>query len=202
MVLFFDEADAVLGKRSEVSDAHDRYANIEVAYLLQPMEQHDGIVVMATNLPKNIDPAFSRRIHVAVEFPMPGAAERRGIWERCLPKAAPVADLDLAFLADRFELSGGSNRNVTLSAAFFAADGAADITMETLILGLRRELDKLGRLVPQEDFRVTQTCSARAPTRDSRQPQGESDDHDDRRDKGGGDPWPAEVFRFRFRGRG
>jgi DNA polymerase III delta prime subunit len=153
VALFFDEADALLGRRSEVSDAHDRYANIEVAYLLQRLERYEGLVVLATNLAKNIDPAFLRRIHVVIEFPMPGPAERRRIWARSLPGSAPVAaDLDLDFLADRFELSGGTIRNAVLAAAFLAAEAGTSITMATAVLALRRELQKMGRLVRPEDF--------------------------------------------------
>jgi AAA+ superfamily predicted ATPase len=153
VALFFDEADALLGRRSEVSDAHDRYANIEVAYLLQRLERYEGLVVLATNLAKNIDPAFLRRLHVVVEFPMPGPAERRRIWAHCLPSAAPTgADLDLDFLADGFELSGGTIRNAVLAAAFLAAEAGTPITMAAAVVALRRELQKLGRLVRPEDF--------------------------------------------------
>jgi hypothetical protein len=153
VALFFDEADALLGRRSEVSDAHDRYANIEVAYLLQRLERYEGLVVLATNLAKNIDPAFLRRLHVVVEFPMPGPAERRRIWAHCLPGAAPTgADLDLDFLADTFEVSGGTIRNAVLAAAFGAAEAGTPITMATAVVALRRELQKLGRLVRPEDF--------------------------------------------------
>ena len=99
LVLFFDEADALFGKRSEVKDARDRYANIEVSYLLQRLESYDGLVVMATNFEKNIDEAFLRRIHARVEFAMPGAAERRAIWEHNLPATAPVEDVDVGWFA-------------------------------------------------------------------------------------------------------
>ncbi|HEY9468881.1 MAG TPA: ATP-binding protein, partial [Propionibacteriaceae bacterium] len=121
VVLFFDEADALLGKRSEVADAHDRYANIEVAYLLQRLERYSGVVVLATNLANNIDPAFLRRVHVAVEFPMPKPAERLRIWQRSIPTSAPTRDLDLQFLAERFELSGGAITNAASTGAFVAA---------------------------------------------------------------------------------
>jgi AAA+ superfamily predicted ATPase len=155
VALFFDEADALLGRRSEVSDAHDRYANIEVAYLLQRLERYEGLVVMATNLAKNIDPAFLRRIHVVVDFPMPGPEERKRIWARCLPPGAPTsADLDLEFLAERFDISGGTIRNSVLAAAFLAAEASSPITMSTAVVALRRELQKLGRLVRPEDFGV------------------------------------------------
>lgn len=153
VVLFFDEADALLSKRGEVSDAHDRYANLEVAYLLQRLERYNGVTVLATNLAKNIDPAFMRRIHVAVEFPVPEPAERLRIWQRSLPPTAPVdSDLDLKFYADRFELTGGSIRNAALTAAFIAAAEESAISMKAIALSVRRELQKLARLARPEDF--------------------------------------------------
>ncbi|HYT39259.1 MAG TPA: ATP-binding protein, partial [Acidimicrobiia bacterium] len=152
VVLFFDEADALFGKRTEVSDAHDRYANLETAYLLQRLESYDGVVVMATNLSKNIDTAFLRRLHAMVEFPVPEEAERRRLWQRNLMPGAPVKDVDLKFLARQFTITGGSIRNVALTAAFLAAEAGTPITMTTLVLGLQREFQKLGRLVPATDF--------------------------------------------------
>ena len=152
VVLFFDEADALFGKRSEVSDAHDRYANIEVAYLLQRLEAHDGLVVLATNLQQNIDPAFLRRIDVLVAFPEPDERQRRAIWERSFGDHAPLGDLDLEWVARRFELTGGEIRNVALEAAFRAASLATPITMSHLMAALRRELRKGGRLCNREDF--------------------------------------------------
>jgi SpoVK/Ycf46/Vps4 family AAA+-type ATPase len=153
VVLFFDEADALLGKRSDVSDAHDRYANIEVAYLLQRLERYEGVAVMATNLVRNIDDAFLRRLHVIVEFPMPEAPERRRIWARCLPAGAPLAaDLDLDLLGREIEVSGGTIRNAALAAAFLAADAGTPITMDFMVTALRRELQKMGRLASAAEF--------------------------------------------------
>ncbi len=152
VALFFDEADALFGKRSEVSDAHDRYANIEVAYLLQRLERYEGLVVMATNLATNIDPAFLRRVTVSVDFPLPEEPERRRIWERCLPAGAPCQDLDLGLLAQLFKLSGGSIRNAALTAGFLAADAGSPITMELVVEAVQREMRKLGRLLTPEDF--------------------------------------------------
>ncbi|MCU4186057.1 AAA family ATPase [Acidiferrimicrobium sp. IK] len=153
VALFFDEADALLGKRSEVSDAHDRYANIEVAYLLQRLERYEGLAIMATNLAKNIDPAFIRRLHVIVDFPVPEAAERRRIWARCLPKDAPLGDdLDLDALADAVEVAGGTIRNAVTTSAFLAADAGTPITMALAVAGLRRELQKIGRLIDHSTF--------------------------------------------------
>ncbi len=122
-ILFFDEADALFGKRSGVSDAHDRYANIEVAYLLQKMEGYVGAVILATNFRSNIDDAFLRRLDFVIDFPFPEADDRRRIWQLLLPEQAPVGDdVDLDFLATRFKLSGGGIRNCSLAAAFIAAE--------------------------------------------------------------------------------
>lgn len=152
LVLFFDEADSLFGKRSEVKDARDRYANIEVSYLLQRLERYDGLVVMATNFEKNVDEAFVRRIHARIEFVLPGAEERRRIWAANLPATAPVRGVDLEWLAQRFELSGGSIRNAAVHAAFLAAAAGSDITMETAVRGVARELRKMGRLLRPLDF--------------------------------------------------
>src|SRR5690606_20882000 len=120
-VLLFDEADAVFGRRSEVKDAHDRYANIESAYLLQRMETFDGLVILSTNLRANIDEAFTRRLDVVVDFPVPDDAARRLLWDRCLGTVVPRADdLDLDFCAKAFELAGGSIRSAAVTAAYLA----------------------------------------------------------------------------------
>ena len=153
VVLFFDEADSLFGKRSEVKDARDRYANIEVSYLLQRLEAYDGLVTLATNFERNIDDAFLRRIHVRVEFSAPDEAERKAIWEHNLPAQAPVAsDVDVAFLARQFDLTGGSIRNAALQAAFLAASTSGTIDMDCLVRGVGREYQKLGRLLKAEDF--------------------------------------------------
>ncbi len=152
LVLFFDEADALFGKRSEVSDAHDRYANIEVAYLLQRLETYDGLVVLATNLQRNIDPAFLRRISVAVDFVPPEQAERRAIWARSFPPTAPVADVDLDFLARQFKVTGGIIHNAALGAAFLAAEEGTAISMRHAVLSMKREFQKLGRLRTEVEF--------------------------------------------------
>ena len=151
LVLLFDEADALFGKRSEVSDARDRYANVEVSYLLQRLETFEGLVVMTTNLQNNIDQAFLRRVHVTVEFPLPDPADRKKIWTRCLA-GAPLDNVDLDFLSTKFELAGGSIRNAALTSAFMAASTGKKVDMEALVLGLKREMQKLGRLTTQADF--------------------------------------------------
>jgi SpoVK/Ycf46/Vps4 family AAA+-type ATPase len=152
-ILFFDEADAVFGKRSEVRDSHDRYANIEVSYLLQKMEEYDGIVVLATNLRSNLDEAFLRRMRAIVEFPFPEVDDRLRIWQRTISSAAPLApDVDLSFMARQFRIAGGNIRNIVLLAAFLAASQDKDIGMTHLIQGAKREYQKLGRLIAESDF--------------------------------------------------
>jgi MoxR-like ATPase len=152
-ILFFDEADALFGKRSEVSDAHDRYANIEVAYLLQRMEAYPGAVILATNFKRNIDDAFIRRLDFVVDFPFPEAEHRKRIWRLVLPTEAPVADdLDIDFLATQFKLSGGAIRNCSLAAAFRAAEDGTSIDMGHLVRAVAQEYDKQGRLTLETDF--------------------------------------------------
>jgi AAA+ superfamily predicted ATPase len=151
-ILFFDEADALFGKRSEVRDAHDRYANVEIAYLLQRMEDYDGLAVLATNLRHHIDEAFIRRLHVTVDFPFPDVAERLRIWRACLPRSVPLAeDVDLAAMA-RHRLTGGNIRNVLLGAAYLAAEEGAPIGQAQLVAATRRELQKMGKLVTESGF--------------------------------------------------
>jgi hypothetical protein len=153
VVLFFDEADAIFGTRSEVKDAHDRYANIETAYLLQRLEDHDGPVILASNIAANIDQAFLRRIDFVIEFPMPDAGLRAEIWRRSLPRAAPLADdIDIAFLARQFVLAGGDIRAVTLDAAFRAARRGAVIDMALLLRAVARQMAKHGRVPALAEF--------------------------------------------------
>jgi hypothetical protein len=145
-VLLFDEADALFGKRSDVKDSHDRYANIEVAYLLQRMETYSGVAILTTNLRQNLDSAFLRRLRFIIEFPKPDAAARERIWQQCLSSGAPrAADLDFTQLARRVDITGGNIRQITLQAAFAAAAEAAPIAMRHLIAATRAELRKLGR---------------------------------------------------------
>jgi AAA+ superfamily predicted ATPase len=153
-ILFFDEADAIFGKRSEVKDAHDRYANIEVAYLLQKMEEYEGIVILATNFRRNIDEAFTRRIHYIIEFPFPEPEYRERIWRNMIPPGAPLhPDVDFGFLARQFELAGGNIRNAVLAAAFYAAEEGGDLRMDHFVLAVARELQKMGKLPSRSEFR-------------------------------------------------
>jgi AAA+ superfamily predicted ATPase len=151
-ILFFDEADALFGKRSEVRDAHDRYANIEISYLLQKMEEYEGISVLATNLRQNLDEAFTRRLSFVVDFPFPAAESRRRIWTSIWPRETPLSkELDLDFIAARFKLSGGSIKNVALAAAFLAADEKSPVKTEHVLRATRREFQKMGKtLAPVE----------------------------------------------------
>lgn len=152
-ILFFDEADAIFGKRSEVKDAHDRYANIEVSYLLQRMEAYDGVTILATNLRANLDDAFMRRLQFAVDFPFPETADRLRIWQSLFPPDVPRdPDLDLERMARQFKLAGGNIRNIIVSAAYLAATNGRKVSMAHLMHGTRRELQKLGRLVDEEDL--------------------------------------------------
>ncbi|HEY3341918.1 MAG TPA: ATP-binding protein, partial [Anaerolineae bacterium] len=153
-ILFFDEADALFGKRSEVKDAHDRYANIEVAYLLQRVEEYDGAVILASNLNQNIDDAFRRRLRHLIEFPFPDAEHRERIWRVAFPGQAPLAaNVDFTFLARQFELSGGNIRNAAFAAALIAAQEGSSIGMQQLVLAVLREMQKMGKLPARTDFR-------------------------------------------------
>jgi SpoVK/Ycf46/Vps4 family AAA+-type ATPase len=154
-ILFFDEADAIFGKRSEVKDAHDRYANIEISYLLQRMEAYDGVTILATNLRANLDEAFTRRLQFAVDFPFPEEEDRLRIWQTLFPPDVPRdSELDFGLLARRFKLAGGSIRNAIVSAAYLAAADGCQVTMKHLLHGVRRELQKMGRLINEADMRV------------------------------------------------
>jgi hypothetical protein len=147
-ILFFDEADALFGKRSEVRDAHDRYANIEIAYLLQQMEQYEGVAILATNLRQNMDEAFVRRLQFVVEFPFPDESQRARIWPLLFPdEAERDADIDFDLLARQFRITGGSIKNVVLGAAFLAAGDGEPIGTGHLVRALRREYHKMGKVL-------------------------------------------------------
>jgi hypothetical protein len=152
-VLLFDEADALFGKRSDVRDSHDRYANVEVAYLLQRMERFDGLAFLTTNLRSNLDEAFTRRLDAIVDFPMPDESDRRRLWDLHLRPGVPrAADLDLDFLARSFRISGGNIRNITLAAAFRAAAADRPVEMADLIRATDGEYRKLGHLCVADEF--------------------------------------------------
>src|SRR4030095_4285457 len=152
-ILFFDEADALFGRRSEVKDSHDRYANIEIGYLLQRMEEYEGVVILATNFRKNMDEAFVRRLHFTVEFPFPNEEDRRRIWEGVWPTDVPRdPGLDLEFLARRFQVAGGNIRNIALAAAFLAADDSGVVGMPHLLRATQREYQKMGKILLDGEF--------------------------------------------------
>ena len=151
-ILLFDEADALFGKRSEVKDSHDRYANIEVSYLLQRMESYRGLAVLTTNLPDALDPAFRRRLRFIVQFPFPDVAQRRELWQRVFPAALPVEGLDFDRLAN-LNAAGGHIRNIALHAAFLAADAGRAVTMADLAAAAHRELAKIGRPLSEAETR-------------------------------------------------
>src|SRR4051812_4742518 len=152
-ILLFDEADALFGRRSDVSDSSDRYANIEVAYLLQRMEAYTGAIILTTNLKQNLDAAFLRRLDFVIDFRFPEEPDRRRMWAMVTPAEAPVAeDMDFEFLGDRFKLSGGSIRNCSLAAAFEAASAGQPVRMAHIIRAIAVEYGKLGRLTVESDF--------------------------------------------------
>jgi SpoVK/Ycf46/Vps4 family AAA+-type ATPase len=142
VVLLFDEADALFGKRSEVKDSHDRYANIEVSYLLQRMETYRGLAILTTNQKSALDSAFLRRLRFVVQFPFPDAAGRAEIWRRVFPAETPTESLDPVRLA-RLTVAGGTIRNIALSAAFLAAEAKEPVRMSHLLRAARGEYVKL-----------------------------------------------------------
>jgi hypothetical protein len=153
-VLLFDEADALFGQRTAVSSAVDRYANLETNYLLQRIEEYDGVVVLSSNFKQNIDEAFTRRFHFIIEFPFPDRDSREEIWQRSFPDAAPLDDdVDFGFLADRFKFTGGNIKNTILRAAFLgASEGAGRIRMRHLLRSVVREYQNLEREPTRREF--------------------------------------------------
>jgi hypothetical protein len=146
-ILFFDEADALFGKRSEVKDAHDKYANMETSYLLQKMEEYDGLTILATNFGQNLDDAFMRRIQFIIKYPFPDAAQREQLWRSSFPAQLPMEEIDYAYLAQTFELAGGSIKNIVLTASFLAASEGASVSMKHLVEGVIQEYKKTGKLL-------------------------------------------------------
>jgi SpoVK/Ycf46/Vps4 family AAA+-type ATPase len=141
-ILLFDEADALFGKRSEVKDSHDRYANIEISYLLQRMEAYRGLAILTTNMKGGLDPAFLRRLRFVVQFPFPDAGFRAEIWQRVFPDRTPTENLDFAKLA-RLNVTGGNIRNIAMNAAFLAAESQTAVRMSHLLDATRIEYAKL-----------------------------------------------------------
>lgn len=160
MILFFDEADSLFGRRTEVSDAHDRYANLEISYLLERMERFKGLAILASNRKKDLDEAFLRRLRYIVDFPLPDAPERRRIWQQVMPAHADSAELDFNFLAAQFPLTGGHIRSIVFNACLQCADGAglrADdgggaLSMKEIVVAVKREYDKMNRTLSLEQY--------------------------------------------------
>ena len=151
-ILFFDEADALFGRRSEVKDSHDRYASVDSGYLLQRMEAHRGLAILATSSKSNLDQAFLRRLRFIIDFPPPEAHDRAAIWQKVFPSQAPTDRLDFGRLAT-FGLTGGDIHRVALNAAFLAAQDHSKISMTIVLAAIRTELRKLDRSVNEADFR-------------------------------------------------
>ena len=155
IILFFDEMDALFGKRSETQDSHDKYANMETAFLLQKIEEYEGIVLMATNFIANIDEAFMRRIDFIFHIPFPSKEQRLQLWKNSFPKNAPLEKtIDWEFLSEKFELSGAVIKNISVSAAFLAAGEKKEISMKHILHAAKLELSKQGKLLLKEDFGI------------------------------------------------
>ncbi len=150
-ILFFDEADALFGKRSEVKDSHDRYANIEVNYLLQRMEDYRGLAILATNKKSALDQAFLRRLRFLVDLPFPDIRNRKMIWQKVFPEEASVDEMEYDLLA-RMEISGGNIRNIALNAAFLAASESSPIGMSHVVPAARREYSKINKMITESEF--------------------------------------------------
>jgi SpoVK/Ycf46/Vps4 family AAA+-type ATPase len=152
VILLFDEADSLFGKRSEVKDSHDRNANLEVSYLLQRMETYRGLAILTTNLKGSIDQAFMRRIRFIVQFPFPDAIQRAEIWRRSFPKQTPIEDLDFDKLA-KLSIAGGNIRNIALNAAFIAADADEPVQMKHILRSAKSEYVKLERPLTETEVK-------------------------------------------------
>ncbi|HEX5707540.1 MAG TPA: ATP-binding protein [Pyrinomonadaceae bacterium] len=153
VILFFDEADALFGKRSEVKDSHDRYANLEISYLLERMERFKGLAILATNRKKDLDEAFLRRLRYVIDFPLPGERERLRIWRQMIPAGVDASELDFDFLARQFQLAGGHIRSIIFNACLQSADGGeARLSMREVVIAIKREYDKLNRPAGLEQY--------------------------------------------------
>jgi SpoVK/Ycf46/Vps4 family AAA+-type ATPase len=152
VILLFDEADSLFGKRSEVRDSHDRYANMEISYLLQRLEAYRGLAILTTNLRNNVDEAFLRRFRFVVDFTFPGVAERAEIWSRAFPRDCPTEGLEVARLA-QLNVVGGAIRNIAMNAAYIAAEAARPVGMRDVLAAARLEYEKAGRAMTDPELR-------------------------------------------------
>lgn len=151
-ILFFDEADALFGKRSEIKDSHERYSNIKINYLLQKMEEYKGLCILATNLRNALDRAFLRCIRFVIDFPIPDADQRKAIWKKCFEPKIPNINVDFKFLAKQFKISGGDIRNITVNATFLAAADNTKVEMKHIITSLKQEFIKIGKPCLESEF--------------------------------------------------
>ena len=154
VILFFDEADALFGKRSEVKDAHDRYANVETAYLLQRMEEYGGVVILASNMKQNVDEAFVRRMRFIIHFPFPAEEDRARIWRKSFPAGAPLGDVDFGWLAKHLKITGGNIKSISLRAAFMAVERQSEIDMDCLVEAAKREMEKIGKISALAEYQA------------------------------------------------
>jgi SpoVK/Ycf46/Vps4 family AAA+-type ATPase len=154
VILFFDEADALFGKRTEVKDAHDRYANLEISYLLERMERFKGLAILATNRKQDLDEAFLRRLRFVIDFPLPGEEERRRIWPQMIPQRVDAKEIDFDFLARQFPLAGGHIRSIVFNACLQSAqvDTPPRLTMPAILAAVKSEYGKLNRSLSLEQF--------------------------------------------------
>lgn len=151
-ILFFDEADALFGKRTETKESNDKYANAETSYLLQKMEEYEGIVILATNYIQNFDEAYKRRVKYMIHFPFPDEKHRIALWKSIFPKDAPRGEIDYEYLAGNFELSGSYIKNIVTNAAFMAAAAGEDIQMKHIMVSLKREMEKYGKVLSSAEL--------------------------------------------------
>jgi SpoVK/Ycf46/Vps4 family AAA+-type ATPase len=158
--VLFDEADALFGKRSEVKDSHDRYANIEINYLLQRIESYRGLAILATNIKSAIDPAFLRRLRFVLTFRFPDQSERKIIWQKVFPHETPKEDLDFERLS-KLNLTGGSIYNIAMNSAFLAASAGTKVNMDHILTAAKIELRKMERPISEADFH-TRSSGGRA----------------------------------------
>ncbi|HEY9857983.1 MAG TPA: ATP-binding protein, partial [Candidatus Obscuribacterales bacterium] len=152
-ILLFDEADSLFGKRTEIQDSHDRYANIEVGYLLQQMEAYEGLAILTTNLKSNLDEAFIRRLRFIVDFPLPSIQERYRIWQNIWPQSLPLdSEINWSAIAKLFDVTGGNIRNIALAAAFLAANEGDKVSIAHIQQAIFREYQKMGKPIMVEAF--------------------------------------------------
>ncbi len=153
-ILFFDEADVLFSKRTEIKESNDKYNNMEIAFLLQKMEEYEGVSILATNYLQNFDSAFRRRISDIIDFPLPDAALRRQMWQSMLPERLPISDeIDFSFLAEQFEITGSMIKNILIYASFLAAETPyPQVTMEHILKGLSHELEKSGKKLSRDEY--------------------------------------------------